>query len=329
MDDTSDFYRDKTVLVTGGAGLVGAAFVEQLLAVGAHVRVVRHRRSLPFDGGVEQIAGDLLDPAACAVAVRGADCVIHAAAVSGGSKEVTIRGIPMFTDNLLMNTQLLEAARLAGVAHYLFISNSSVYARSDAPLREEDAWGETSRGIPENETGMVKRAGETQCGLYARSTDMRIAIIRGGNAYGPHDNFDLEASHVVPALIRKAVERQNPYLVWGSGKMVRDFIHTRDLARGGLFLLERAQPGACAPINVATGRTVTIEELVRLILDLAGHADARIQLDPGAPPTSPAKRIDVTKMRELGFRPELILEDGLLQTIDWYRQNAREARQVA
>jgi len=329
MSSLSDFYRGKKVLVTGGAGLIGSAFVEQLLAAGACVYAVQHRRPIPFGGSVERLEGNLLDAAVCREIARGMDCVIHAAAVSGGSKEVTLRAIPMFTDNLLMNTQLLEAARLAGVGHYLFISNSSVYAKSDAPLHEEDAWGETSRGIPENETGMVKRASETQCGLYARTTDMRIAIIRGGNAYGPHDNFDLEASHVVPALIRKAIERQNPYAVWGSGKMVRDFIHTRDLARGGLFLLARAQPGACAPINIATGRTVTIEELVSLILDLADHADARIQLDPGAPPTSPAKRIDVTKMRELGFRPELSLEDGLRQTIDWYRQNARGARQIA
>jgi GDP-L-fucose synthase len=270
------------------------------------------------------VDGDLREEQACLAAVAGMDAVVHAAGVTGGSKHVTVQAIPMFTDSLLMNTQLQEAARRAGVGHYLFLSNSSVYAKSEDWLREEDAWGETSRGIPENETGMVKRAGETQCGLYAKFTDMRIAIIRAGNAYGPRDNFDLESSHVMPALIRKAVERQAPYMVWGTGKMVRDFIHTRDIARGGLFLLERAAPRHCEPINIATGTTISIAELVPLILKHAEYADAVVQFDPTAPPTSPAKRIDLTKMREMGFQPETTVDDGVRNVIRWYRDYTQE-----
>lgn len=324
MTDLGQFYRNKRVLVTGGAGLIGTAFIQQLLQHGARVRTARHQRPIPFADDVEVLEGDLRDRDTCLKAARGMECVIHAAGVSGGSKKVTVQPIPMFTDSLLMNTQMLEAARLEGATHYLFVSNSSVYAPSDGLLREEDAWAETSRGIPENDTGMVKRAGETQCALYARFTDVRIAIMRGGNAYGPHDNFDLESSHVIPALIRKAVARQNPYQIWGSGNTVRDFVHTSDIARGGLFLLARAVPHNCFPINIATGVPVTIEELVRLILKLADHTRATIRYDPAAPPASPTKCIDVSRMKNMGFRPSTTLEQGLRETIEWYRKEGGE-----
>lgn len=319
--DTTEFqsFRNRKVLVTGGAGLVGSAFFPLLLENGAAVRTVRHERPLEFTGAVEEIEGDLLNLAHCRKSCRGMDTVIHAAGVSGGSKKVTIDAIPMFTDNLLMNTNMLEAARLEGVNRYLFISNSSVYAKSDRLLSESDAWGETCRGIPENETGMVKRAGETQCALYARFTGMQIAIIRAGNAYGPHDNFDLEASHVIPALIRKAVQKQDPYIIWGSGEAVRDFIHTHDIARGGLFLLENH--AVAEPVNIASGRSVSINEVAKIILSLTFQGEVTTRHTDHAPPASPVKLIDLSKMRALGFVPEISLEEGLHQTVQWFMEN--------
>lgn len=323
MNPVNGFWRDRRVLVTGGAGLIGHAFIEQLVEAGARVQTVQHRRPVPFGSEVVVLEGDLRHAATCRRAVEGTECVIHAAGVSGGSKQVGLRPIPMFTDNLLMNTQVLEAARLADVAFYLFVSNSSVYASSDALLREEDAWGETTVGVPENETGVVKRAGETQCALYARHANMRIAIIRPGNAYGPHDNFDLDASHVVPALVRKAAERHDPYTVWGSGEAVRDFVHVRDLARGGLFVLERARPGECFPVNIATGRAISIRELVGIILRAADYEEPRVVFQGVAPPASGVKRMDVSRMCALGFEPQISLENGLRETVEWYRKEAR------
>lgn len=306
------------VLVTGGTGLIGSHFVEELLQRKARVRIVVHCRPSPFGARVEAVAGDLRDSATCEQAASGVDHVIHAAGVSGGSKRIVVDPIPMFTDSLLMNTNVLEAARLAGVKRYLFVSNSSVYAKSDHMLQEDFAWGPNARGVPENEAGVVKRTGETQCQLYARHGGLQIGIVRAGNAYGPRDNFDLEGSHVVPALVRKAVERQDPYVVWGAGETVRDFIHARDIALGGLAILERYC--VCDPVNVATGRVVTINDLVQLILALSGHAPKGIHFDETAPPASPAKRLDTTKMQSLGIRPQLSLEDGLQDTIQWYRR---------
>ncbi len=306
-------FGGRRVLVTGATGLIGSHFVEELLRCGARVRVVTHERSHWFGDQVETVAGDLRSFEACRRAVDGIDDVVHAAGVSGGSARVARDPIPMFTDSLLMNTQMLEAARRARVQRYLFISNSSVYASSNEPLRESDAW----TGVPENETGMVKRAGEGQCALYLAWAQISIAIVRAGNAYGPHDNFDLDSSHVVPALIRRAVERRDPYVVWGSPDVIRDFVHARDIARGGLFVLERH--ASAQPVNIATGRTVTIRELAELVLKTAGHAGANIHFDMSAPPASSAKRLDVTAMRHLGFAPEVSLEEGLRETVAWYR----------
>src|SRR5690349_1138364 len=182
-----NFWRGKKVTVTGAAGLIGSAFVHVLRESGALITATHHCRALPDGaGGLTALEADLREMAGCRRAARGAEYVIHAAGVSGGSRQVTLAGIEMFTDSMLMNTQMLEAARLEQVGGYLFISNSSVYARSEAPLSEEAAWGDSSVGAPENETGMVKRAGEAQCALYARFTSMRIAIVRAGNAYGPN-----------------------------------------------------------------------------------------------------------------------------------------------
>lgn len=313
-----NFYRDKKVLVTGATGLIGSAFVPQLLERGARLRVIEHVRTLPFSGSVEVMQGDLMEPDFARSACRDVDMVVHAAGVSGGSKQVTIDPIPMFSYSLMMNTLIMDAAREAGVRQFLFISNSSVYARSEAVLKENDAWGETCRGVPENETGLVKRIGEAQCALYARYADMGIAIMRTANAYGPHDNFDLEASHVIPALIRKAVEGQTPYRVWGDGSTVRDFIHTNDIAAAGLTLL--AEHTVARPVNVATGQCFTIAQVVHMIFDILGLDTADIVFEAEAPPASPAKRLDITRMHSLGIQPRIGLEEGLRQTIEWYRR---------
>ncbi len=319
MHGLEDFYKGKNVLVTGGAGLIGSAFTEILIQYKAKVRTVQHRRVPYFSHRLEIIEGDLREKDTCVKACRGMDFVVNAAGVSGGSKNVTVNGISMFTDSLLINTQVIEAARGEGVKRFLVLSNSSVYAKSEAVLKEADAWGEESHGEPENETGMVKRTAEVQGALYAKETPMKVAIIRAGNAYGPRDNFDLESSHVVPALIRKAVSGMDPFIMWGSGDTVRDFIHSKDIANAGLFLLK--DHADADPVNIATGKTITIRDLVDLILRLTGNEERTVQCDPNAPPASPAKRMDISMMLKRGFKPEISLEDGLRRTIAWYEKN--------
>lgn len=314
---TNDFFDGTRVLVTGGAGLIGSAFLEQLLLRGARVRTSRRRRQVPR-ADIEVLEGDLQDMDFCRRACRGMDMVVHAAGVSGGSGQVAVQPIPMFTDSLMLNTLAMEAARLEGVQRFLFVSNSSVYPQTDSLLREEDG----SVGVPENETGMVKRVGETQAGLYARSTTMKFAIIRSGNAYGPWDNFDLGSSHVVPALIHKAVRGRGPMELWGDGSALRDFIHTSDIARGGLFLLEHKADGE--PVNIASGQVVSIRQLAETILACAGRAGDGLRCLGEAPPAPKAKLLDLTRMRHLGFKPALNLEAGLEATVEWFRSHGED-----
>lgn len=299
--------------------MIGSHIVEELMKCGAEVRITQHIRKHPFGEKVGVVDGDLRSLAVCRKAVEGMDFVFHAAGVTGGLQKAAFEPISTFTDNLLMNTQILEACRLAGVERYALLSNSSVYAASEDPLKEEDAWGTTTCGTAENPTGEVKRIAELQCRVYAESTGMKIGMIRGGNAYGPRDNVDLEQSHVLPALIRKAVSRQNPFILWGSGQTVRDFTHARDIARGALFILEHY--AVCDPVNVATGRVSTIREALSIILREAGHTDAEVVLDSSRPPGSKVKRFDLTKMTKLGFTPEISLEEGIRETIGWYRES--------
>jgi GDP-L-fucose synthase len=275
----------------------------------------------PFHDDVEILYGTLLSWDDCLRAARGVDYVIHAAAISGGLRRVELDSVSMFTDNLLMNTQMLAAARQAGVEKYIFISNSSVYPDSPDPMPEAIAWGEGMKAPPENMPGAVKRMGELQCKVYAEATDMKIGIVRGGNAYGPRDNFDLEKSHVIPALVRKAVERQSPFELWGAGATKRDFTHARDIARGILFVLEHY--AVCDPVNIATGRGTTIREALALILKAAGHEDSEVIETSDRPIGQASKLLDVSKMKGLGFRTVTLLETGLGDTVAWYIDHIR------
>ena len=314
-------FEGTKVLVTGGTGLIGSHVVEALLRRGARVRTVVHHRPSPFGREVESLRGDLRDMSVCRSAVRGMDAVVHAAAVTGGSATVAVRSRQTFTDNVLLNTQVLAASQEEGVRRYGFLSNSSVYPRGEELLREETAGG-ASGAPPENHTGLVKILGEEQCRIYAERAGMAVVVVRGGNAYGPRDDFDLETSHVLPALIRKAVERQDPLPLWGDGTARRDFTHARDIAEGLLHLMAAGAP--CQPVNVATGRLTSIREALQVILDIVGHRP-RIVLEAGRPATSPAKRMDVERMRRLGFAPAVALEDGLRETIEWYRREQAAA----
>jgi GDP-L-fucose synthase len=315
-------YTGKHVLVTGGAGMIGSHIVDELLKSGAHIRITVHRRAHSFGNQVSAVQCDLRSIASCQRAVEGMDFVFHAAAFTGGLQQVMLEPIATFTDNLLMNTQMLEAARLARVHRYCLLSNSSVYAASEQPLSEDDAWGENIHGVPENPTGTVKRVAELQCKIYSGNGDIKIGIVRGGNGYGPRDYFDLDRSHVLPALIRKAVAKQSPFVLWGSGETVRDFTHARDIARGALFVLEHY--AVCDPVNVATGRTASVREALSIILREAGHSGAEVIVDSSKPTGPQAKRLDVAKMKRLGFEPVISLEEGIRQTIRWFKESYAE-----
>ncbi len=320
----SDIISDANILVTGGAGLIGSHVIELLIRHGAKIRTVTHEHPIPKEfGKVKIIKGDLIKWETCQDAVRDIDYVIHTAAFVGGVGRYKTHPALMFTPNILINTQLLEAARLADVKRYVYTSSVAVYGDTNKLLEEEKCWIKSPEPTSAS-YGWMKRMGEFQAQMYQREYGMKIAIVRPTNAYGPRDNFDLESSHVVAALVRKAVERHNPYIVWGTGSEVRDFIHARDIAQGMMLALEKYT--VADPVNLASGQSITISELVRLILRISGHTEANIKFD-NARSGGPKKRYMSTRKakEKMGFSAKISLEAGLKETIDWYKNKLAQA----
>jgi GDP-L-fucose synthase len=192
-----------------------------------------------------------------------------------------------------------------------------VYPPLDHALREDDAWS----GPPHESYfgyGWMRRYLERMSELVARQSPVRIALVRPTAVYGRHDNFDPGTSRFVPALVRRAVERVDPYEVWGTGDETRDLLHVADLARGCLLALEKH--ARADPVNLGSGAPVRVRDVVRLVLNAADYSDARIVFNPDRPGTIPSKVVDCAKARDvLGFEPSVSLESGIRDAVQWYR----------
>lgn len=314
------FYEGKSVLVTGGTGFVGTHIVQELLKHNARVRVVVHQtRPVINDDRVEIIKGDLTKLDDCLKAVQGVDCIFHAAGPVGAAGVSASDVMSGITLNLMLNAQMLHAAWQENIERFLLFSSSTVYPVTDHPVKEEEIWdGPTHPSYLGY--GWMRRYLEKMGEFVVSQSRVKLAIVRPTAVYGPFDNFDLSSCHVIPALIRKAVEKQTPFEVWGSGDEMRDFLHIKDLARGCLIALEKC--ANCDPVNIGYGKAVTIKETVDVILKAAGHEEAKVVYNNSRPTAIPFRMVDTSKARkQLGFTPEFSLEEGLRETVNWYVEN--------
>lgn len=309
-------WKHKKVLVTGGTGLVGSHCVEELLKKSVEVVTVIHNRPNIFGNDVETIKGDLTDLEVCTKIIKNVDYVIHAAAQSGGLGRNQNDPISTLIPNARMNLNILESIEKHPPEIFHFVSNNSIYPDVDYPVKEEGAVVPIS-GIASHYS-QIKILGENHCRYLYEKKNMKISITRGGNAYGENDNFDPFTSHTIPANIRKVVERQNPIVIWSDGTAVRDYVHASDLARGILLAMEKYT--VCDPVNVATGISTSVRELVELMCKVDSFEDAKLEFDKTKPGGPKSKLLDISKAKKvLGFTPEISLEAGLRQTIDWYK----------
>jgi GDP-L-fucose synthase len=327
----SEFWKGRTVLVTGGSGFIGSHVVELLLSQGARVRVpCRPGSDLCFleavRDQVETVTGDLVDLDFCRNAARGQQVVMNLAASVGGLEYNMAHPGSIFRDNLNIFINVLEAARREGVGRFLTVSSACVYPRfCTLPTPEEEGFRDEPE--PTNQGyGWAKRMEEFLSAAYAREFGMKVAIARPYNCYGPRDNFDPRSSHVIPALIRRVVEGEDPLRVWGSGEHSRSFLHVRDFARGLMMTAEK-YPDA-DPVNLGADEEVRISDLVGLICEAAG-ATPKIVFDPAGPTGQPRRNCDTRKaQRVLGFQAEVPLRDGLRETVQWYRTVGRSLARV-
>jgi GDP-L-fucose synthase len=304
------FWTGRTVAVTGGAGFLGSAVVRDLRVLGADVRVVRSADH------------DLRDPRAARAAVNGAEAVIHLAANVGGIGFNRANPAPLVYDNLMMAANIFEQCRDAGVGKLVAACTVCAYPKFvAAPFSEDDLWN----GYPEESNapyGLAKKMMLVLSDAYRRQYGFDSCAPIVANLYGPNDNFDLESSHVIPAMIRKFVEAADrgdeTVTLWGTGNPSREFLYVDDAARGLLLAAERLQ--VSDPVNLGVGRETRIHDLAGLIAQLAGF-DREIVWDASRPDGQPTRFLDVSRARELiGFEAQVPLEEGLARTIAAFRE---------
>jgi len=317
----SQFFQRKKVLVTGGAGFVGSNLIERLLELGADITATLHNKSaVILDNRIYYLPSDLCNPEDCKQAVKNIDYVFMCAANTSGAKVMATTPLVHLTPNLLMNMNMLEASYEAGVDKFLFVSSNTVYPLTDFAVKEDDVTNEFYKSY--HIVAWMKRFTEIVCDMYSTKIQrpMKTVVVRPGNLYGPRDKFDWEKSKVIPALIRRAVERHSPFAVWGDGMDLKDFLYIGDYIDGMLLTMEKLDD--FQPINIASGQPVTIRQVLSTILDAAGYSDANVQYDTTKPTMIPRRLIDISLAEEkLGWVPKISLPDGIKRTVNWYKKN--------
>jgi len=276
------------------------------------------------DKRIDTVKADLFGIEDCLTAVKGVDIVCHAGGGAIGAAVTAGNPMSAIAANMITTIQTLQAAWMEGVERFLLLSSHTTYPNADYPIKEEEMWsGPTDPSY--FGYGWMRRYLERLAEFVVTRSDMKIAIVRPTAAYGRWDNFDPVTSHVIPALIRRALEKEDPYVVWGSPDVVRDFINASDLARGGLLALEKY--ATCDPVNLGCGKAATISEIVDMILKVTGHEKAKVEFDISKPTTIPFRMVDTSKATKvLGFEPKISLEEGLRDTVEWYKNVGSKAR---
>lgn len=309
-EPASEFWGDRPTVVTGGAGFLGKAVVDQLSALGANFEVVRSSRF------------DLRDAGRARAAVEGAEVVMHLAANAGGIGLNRRNPGPLVHDNLLIDANVFEACRSAGVLKLVSACSVCAYpAHTKSPFSEDDVWN----GYPEATNapyGLAKKMLLVLSEAYRRQYGFDSCAPIVANLYGPEDDYDLEDSHVIAAMIRKFVEAQNRgderVVLWGTGSPSREFLYVKDAARALLLAAEHLDTSK--PVNVGTGVETKIRVLAETISRLVGY-EGQIVWDSSRPDGQAKRCLDVRRARELmGFEARVGLEEGLALTVADFRE---------
>jgi len=319
-----NFWKNKNVLVTGGAGFIGSHVVEKLVVRGANVTVFDNfqngsqKNLATVKKNIRLVKGDCTNLKDAFAACNGQAAVFNIAARVGGIEYNRTHQATMLRDNLLIGTVMLEAARKAQIKRFLAVSSACVYPR-ECSIPTPESEGFLSEPEPTNGGyGWAKRMSEKLAQYYAKEFDMQIGIVRPYNCYGPRDHFDPTVSHVIPALIKRVVEGENPVIVWGSGRQTRAFLYVTDMAEGMIAAVEKYP--IPDPLNLGTDEEISIKQLIEKIIVLCG-TKTKVKFDRTKPDGSPRRNSYNKKaIKQIGFTPKIPLDEGLKMTIEWYRE---------
>ena len=299
--------------------MIGSHLVELLVEKGANVRIIEHEREIPDELKkleLDIMRGDLTDRKFSDNVVKDMDYIFHLAAYTGGLGRTSTHPASTLTPNLIMDGNILESAKNEKIEKFLYASCTCIYPNDEKTLEEGDAW----KGNPPEAHASYswsKRMGERQAIAFHKEYGMDIAIVRPSNSYGPRDSDDLETAHALGSLIMKAIKKMDPFIIWGDGSPIREYIYAKDAAKGMLLAMENYCVGD--PINLASGEFVSIDELARKILSIT-NTDPEIKFDMDKPSGQKRRVLSNKKAEEkIGFKAETSLDIGIEKTINWYK----------
>ncbi len=326
----SEFWSTRQAIVTGGAGFLGSYVVEKLQALGAADILTPRVEEYDLTNleAIRRLYGDARKRREALPGAAGLQSVvIHLAAQVGGIGANQARPAEYFYSNLMMGVQLLHEAWRAGIEKFVGIGTICSYPKfTPLPFREEHLWD----GYPEETNapyGLAKKMLLVQAQAYRQQYGYNAIHLLPVNLYGPRDNFDLETSHVIPALIRKCLEArarsERQVTLWGDGSPTREFLYVEDAAEGILLAAERYD--GSEPVNLGSGNEIRIRDLAETIARLTGF-EGELVWDTSKPNGQPRRALDVSRAEQyFGFRAKTAFEEGLRRTVDWYQARAARA----
>lgn len=315
-DEILQIFKGRNVLVTGGTGLIGRQVVNILCNADAHVKIVSLDK-MNVDNRALHVYGDLSSFQFCKEVTNDMDFVFHMAGVQGTVQTSSSKLASHFVPMLMINTNLLEAARLNGIKKLVYTSTIGAY-KDNSILKESDY---TIASSPMSFAGWAKRMAELQVYAYKKQYGINTySIVRLSNIYGPGDNFDPETAMVIPALMYRIHHGENPLVVWGDGNAVRDFLFSRDAAEGLILAFYYGTDGEF--VNIGSGKGQSIRDVVNI---LQSFIDFNYSFDVSKPSGAPMRVMDITKARDnFGFTPTTELSKGLQLTWEWFVKNSEE-----
>ena len=313
----------RKILLCGATGFIGRNLLEHFYGNPYYsIRAVYHKKEALHEYDVEWCYADLNNPHDVERAMQGVDIILQFAATTSGAKDITTKPYIHVTDNAVMNSLLLRSAYENGVEHFIFPSCTVMYQPSEEALTEEDFNGNDEIFSKYFGVGNTKVYIEKMCDFYSRLGRTKHTVLRHSNIYGPHDKYDLERSHGFGATVTKVMTAEDKVVMWGTGEEKRDLLHVNDLCNFVEFAIQR-QKTNYELFNVGLGEAVAVRDLVSKIIAASGK-DLKVENDLSKPTIKTSVYLDWTKaLREIGWQPQISLDEGIKMTLDWYKENIK------
>lgn len=319
------YLDSKLVFLAGSTGAAGSSIMRYIISnyPTVKIRAAYYQHTKPFieHERVGYVYGDLKSQEDCRKMVKGCDCAIMAAANTAGSNVIISQPWDYVNDNLIMNAQMLEAFHLENIKRLVYIGSTTLYPEFEGHIKEDSLDLNKDPHPAYFGFGWVVRFIEKLCKFWHDKYGMEIAIARAANIFGPYAKFDPATSNFIPAIIRKAVDKMDPFEVWGSPDVTRDVIYSEDFGRAIVMMIDNDKIKFDI-FNIGTGVRTTVDDVVKWALKYAGHKPSKVKYSADKPTTIKFRALDCSKAKEmLSWQPQFTIEQGIKKTTEWWIEN--------